>query len=143
MAAGGVTILDRLIAVGVQIVCGTLVVVRTYWRVYWQLAFLLCTAVAISGLPVMLLWFLELPEVLAGVVPLSVIVLAFRQSLPPRPWARPWPTILLEAPAGATERLLRWANGYVVCVLLLGPVLLLGITTTVILWVGFGIRWGW
>jgi len=140
---GAVTILDRLIYGFVWVVCGTLVVVRTYWRLYWQLAFLLCTAVAISGLPLMLLWYLELPEMLAGLVPLSVIVLAFRQSLPPRPWSKPWTTVLLEAPAGATERLLRWANVYVVCVLLIAPLALLMPTAILVLWFGFGIRWGW
>jgi hypothetical protein len=51
---------------------------------------------------------------------------------------------LIDLPARATEVGQTWYRAYFTAVLLLaGPGLLLMVLTAVVLWYGFGIRWGW
>jgi hypothetical protein len=55
-----------------------------------------------------------------------------------------WRYWLIDLPARTTEVAQTWYRLYFTVVLLLaGPGLLLMVLTAVVLWYGFGIRWGW
>jgi hypothetical protein len=62
---------------------------------------------------------------------------------PCRP-VRPVRYWLIDLPASLADVGLAWYRLYLAVVLLIaGPVLLLTVLTTLVLWMGFGIRWGW
>jgi hypothetical protein len=51
---------------------------------------------------------------------------------------------LIDLPAQGTDILAKWYRLYMLIVLsIAGPGCLLMVLTTLILWFGFGIRWGW
>lgn len=55
-----------------------------------------------------------------------------------------WRYWLIDLPARVTEVASVWYRLYFVVMLVIaGPILLLTVLTTLVLWFGFGIRWGW
>jgi hypothetical protein len=126
-----VTVLPFVVRVAVGIV--------TRGRAYATACFLVATAGALGGVGVMA----GLSEPAAWLIPVGVILVAFVQALPPRPWTQPWTTLLLATPAGATDRLLRWARVYFIVAVSLATLAVPMVLLIVVLWFGVGIRWGW
>ena len=124
----------------VRIAVGGVSLARAYGAVW----FLIGTAAALAGAGRVLTLALGLPDALAALVPLAVLGLAVVRTLPPQPWTEPWPAVVfVTTPPAATTLLLRWARGYLIVVCSLGALLALLMLLMVILWAGFGIRWGW